>query len=334
MFASMAFRASLFASLYVLSPWAQDPDASAAVCLSGTCAPDFDEAVKGSAMIQVRKTSAEACSTDNAKQVPLTDAGFQQISKSCCYEDVKVFARRLIDDMGLKVCDEGGLSGIAPFYSCPLSPVTLAELKEDVKKALPSADNKCHWLQERYAECSEPALECAVSAQKPPPAPKPVASGFFAFKVTNPSEMMRNSKAVDAVKQELALSLGVPTENVNIVIGSGPLDGEEAVSSLFIVPQSQAFISVEGAATVCKVFAVFSIQEPASKTSSITTPAPTLDEEDIVKKLKHLDTVGFAKKLTQDLNDVDRPAGAVEVIEEAVCEKTSLKCTHAVCRDK
>jgi len=43
----------------------------------------------GSAMIQVRKTSAEACSTDNAKQVPLTDAGFQQISKSCCYEDVK-----------------------------------------------------------------------------------------------------------------------------------------------------------------------------------------------------------------------------------------------------
>merc|ERR1719310_1415812 len=166
-------------------------------------------------MIQVRKTSAEACSTEHAQQQPLTEAGFQQVSKSCCYEDVKVFARRIIDDMGLKVCDEGGLSGIAPFYSCPLTPVSFAELKDDIKKAMPSEGSKCHWLQERYSECTEPALECAVSA------PKPVASGFFAFKVTNPSEMMRSSKAIDAVKEELALSLGVPAETVNVVIGSG-----------------------------------------------------------------------------------------------------------------
>merc|ERR1719171_1228968 len=255
-------------------------------------------------MIQVRKTLDETCSTDNAKQVPLTDAGFQQVSKSCCYEDVKVFARRIIDDMGLKVCDEGGLSGIAPFYSCPITPASFGELKADLKKAMPSAASKCHWLQERYAECTEPALECAVSAQKPAPAPKPVASGFLAMKVTNPSEMLRSSKALDVVTNELAFTLGLPTKNVNVVIGSGPLDGEEVVSSLFLIPKSQAFFSAGGNTKLCKVFAVFSIQEPAPRKGSITTPAPTLDEQEIVDKLKHLDVATFGKRVSQDVSDV------------------------------
>lgn len=145
--------------------------------------------------------------------------------------------------------------------------------------------------------------------------------------------MMRSSRALEVVKQEVALSLGVPTEDVNIVIGSGPLDGEEVISSLFIVPHSQAFISLGGAAKLCKVFAVFSIQEPAPRTSSIATPAPTLDEKEITDKLKRLDTVNLGKRLTQDLHDVDAPAGTVEVVEETVCEKTSLKCTHEVCRN-
>merc|ERR1711924_45435 len=133
-------------------------------------------------------------------------------------------------------------------------------------------------------------------------------------------------------KQEVALSLGVPSEDVNIVIGSGPLDGEEVLSSLFVVPQSQAFYSLGGGAKICKVFAVFSIQESAPRTSSIATPAPTLDEKDIADRLKHIDTVKLGKRLTQDLHDVDEPSGTVEVVEETVCEKTSLKCTHEVCR--
>lgn len=328
----MALRAGLLSYAGILTSHAQ-------ACSADSCSLGFDDAIKGSALLQVRKTSAGvrktsagACSSANADQAPLTEEGFQNIAKTCCYEDVIIFTRRLIDDMGLKVCDEGGLSGIAPFYSCPLTPVSFAELKADVQKAIPSADSKCHWLQQRYAECTEPALECAVSSRKPPPAPQPVASGFFALKVGNPSEMMRNSKAIDVVKQELALLLAIPSEDVNIVIGSGPLDGEEVSSSLFIVPQSQAFVSLGGNSKLCKVFAVYSIQESAPKSKSITTPAPVLDEQAIVDKLKHLDTATFGKKLTQDLNEVDRPTGTVEVMEEAVCEKTSRKCMHEVCR--
>lgn len=299
--------------------------------------------VKGSAMLQVRKksevpTTVEAsCSVDRARLEPLTEEGFQRISSTCCYEDIKAFMSRLIDSLGLKVCDEGGLSGIAPFYSCPTNPASFAELQDELTKAVQTGTSKCHWLAIRYDECIEPALECMVSSMRPPPAPKPVASGFLAFKVSNPAEMMRDSRALDVVKNDLSLALAVESADVNIVIGSGPLDGEQVVSSFLLVSPSQAFISTgDGTSKTrqCKVFAAYSIQEPTPKQSrDFTTPLPTIDEYMVTEKLKHLDTTRLEAQLAHDLDDVDRPIGTVEVLEVAVCEKTSGRCTHSVVRD-
>lgn len=318
-------------------------DGTVETCTAKSNANGMKGEASGSMMLQIHRTSpaseqetspASACSLQRATEQPLTEEGFQEITKSCCYEDMKAFTRRLIDDMGLKVCDEGGLSGIAPFYSCPLSPVTLVGLKDDLSKAMPAGNSKCHWLEQRYATCTEPALECSVTAQKPPPAPTPVSSGFFGFTAGNPAEMLRSSKAIDVMTNELALALGLSTSYINVIIGSGTLDGEEVASSFVVIPASQAFYSRGGVARTCKVFAVYSIQEPASKKSSITTPAPSLDEQDIVEKLKHLDIASLSRRLSQDLDDVDKPVGKVDVVEETVCEKTSLKCTHVVIKEE
>jgi hypothetical protein len=284
-------------------------------------------------MLQVRQFSSPTtslCSTERAKQEPLTEDGLAQVSKTCCYEEVKAFMSRVIDDMGLKVCDAGGLSGIAPFYSCPTNPVDLAELKAELKKALPTENDKCHWLQKRYEACTDPALECVVSVMKPSPYPKPVASGFMAFKVANPSEMMRNSKAIDVMQNDIALSIGIDTSFVNVVIGSGPLDGEEVTSSLFHVPQHKAFYTLESGTKMCKVFAAYAIQDSTPEERYTATPAPTLDEKSIVDGLKHLDTGKLGTRLSRDLAAVDALIGSVEVMEEAVCEKTSGRCTHQV----
>jgi len=283
--------------------------------------------------------SASACSIKRAKEQPLTEYGFMEVSQSCCYEDLKTYTRRLIDDLGWKVCDEGGLSGLAPFYSCPTSPVTLAELKEELNKALPDCNSKCHWLQEKDSECTEPSLECAVSAQRGPPAPEPVATGFIAMKVANPSEMVRNSKALDVLKHDLALALAVDEKNVNVIIGSGPLDGEEVMSNFLSIPKGQHFFSTDGKngkVKTCKVFAVYSIQELGTGKKTLTTPAPSLDESDVVYNLMHLDTTRLGERLTQDVCDVcdpDKTIGHVEVMETTTCEKTTQRCTHEVMKE-
>jgi len=292
-------------------------------------------------MLQVRAAAprAETISAYSVKDAPVTEEGFEQVSKSCCYKDMTAYIRRLVENMGLRVCDEGGLSGIAPFYSCPQSQTSLAELKEELNKATPSFNNKCHWLANRYEQCTEPALECAVMAQKPPPAPEPVASGFIGLRVTNPAELVRSSKAIDVLKTELALSLKVPTSVVNIVIGVGPLNGEEsnAQNSLFQVFHVEQVRSRETSS--CEVFAVYSIQEPAPKSKSKKTelakqPKPLIDEEEVAKKLKKLDTDAFGERLAADLATVDTAIGKVDVMETSTCEKSSGLCTHEVIKER
>jgi len=350
---SFVVRMLFAALLCVTACHAQVLDETTEACTTTTCASGSLEAAKGTAMLQVQKTAPEdapkgdsyvakeqsetmACSLERAQQEPLTEEGFATVSKSCCYEDLKTYTRRVIDDLGWKVCDEGGLSGLAPFFACPNTPVTLEELKAELNKAMPSGNSKCHWLDERYTECTDPALECSVSAQRPKPAPKPVATGFIAFKATNPSEMVRSSKAIDVMKHELSLALSIDETYVNVVIGSGPLDGEEVVSSFLLIPDSQAFYSAtKGTSKVklCKVFAVYSIQEPAKPANSLTTAAPSLNEADIVNRLKQMDNAALGAKMTQDLVDVDKVIGTVEVMEETICEKTTGKCTHEVIQE-
>lgn len=295
------------------------------------CTDDVDmQPSKGSAMLQMRRQAVTPakevrCDVNRAKEQPLTEEGFAAVSSSCCYEDIKAFTRRLIDNLGYDVCDEGGLSGISPFYACPPFPVSLANLTQELNDAVQTKNSKCHWLVDKADECVPVSIECQVAFYFPLPAPKPVAKGFIAFRATNPAEMVRSNRIIDLITEELALATGVESKYINVVIATGTVDGE-ASESLLLIPRSQAFFISSGAksdkSASCKVFALYSFQDKAP-------PAPeVLSESAVVNAMKGLDTTLTATRITQDLQSVDANVGVVEIAETSVCEKTSGKCNR------
>merc|ERR1719253_1121634 len=78
-----------------------------------------------------------SCSALNALSAPITEEGFANISKSCCDVEMNLFIKRVVKDLGLKVCDQGGLSGITQFYTCPEQPRSLYELMKELLSTSP-----------------------------------------------------------------------------------------------------------------------------------------------------------------------------------------------------
>lgn len=65
------------------------------------------------------------------------------------------FIRRLIDSMGLKICDEGGLNGFLPFFTCrPEKPYQ--ELIDDINQ---NEKAKCPFVRKECPAGGLPA-EC------------------------------------------------------------------------------------------------------------------------------------------------------------------------------
>merc|ERR1740138_1652248 len=117
--------------------------------------------------------------------------------------------------------------------------------------------------------------------------------------------MIRSSRAVDVVQKDIAQTLGLDTRYVNVVIGSGPLDGEQAATSFFQVPAFHAVYMLGSKIKPCKVFVVYSIQDPKPVDRHLATPAPTLDESNITKGLKRLDMNKLSTSMMKDLAPVE-----------------------------
>jgi len=49
---------------------------------------------------------------------PLSEAGYQTVAASCCNYQMEEYVRRIVGDLGMELCGEGGLNGIVPFYTC------------------------------------------------------------------------------------------------------------------------------------------------------------------------------------------------------------------------
>lgn len=308
-------------------------------CSDPTCADGDHDARKASAMLQFKKTISHGapassngidCGSLNGRDQPLTEEGFTQVSASCCYEEIKEWIRRKADQLGYKICDEGGLSGLSPFYACPANPVTLANLTNELSDAVQTHSAKCHWLADRYTECVPVSVECGVSVYEASPAPKPVATGFLAFRATNPAEMIRSTHIVELVTEELALSTGIDSKLIHVLIGTGTIDGEESQSSFFHVPKSQALFAgthaVGTKAQSCKVFALYAFQDK-------TNAAATLNEAQVVSAMQNLDVSLVTTRINQDMKAVDATVGDVEILEVSTCDKTSGKCNHNVIQE-
>lgn len=281
-----------------------------------------------------------SCSSDAviARDAPLDEDGFQQVAASCCHQDMKEFVRRTIYDMGLKVCDEGGLSGFVPFYSCPVTTLTFAGLEAELRDAPTST---CRWLALSGTECTPPAAECAVIISRPAPAPEPAVTGFFALAASNPLELVRNTGVVDTVKSELAGALGISSENINVVIATSTL-------GLTLLQGNPVFTSlITGTAWApepnCTVYAVFSVQDTSASFLQQMRKQP-IDVAQLLSILRSFNWPDFFVRLVAALLRVAPRANGLEVtdrsycVQGSTCERDAIKPAietkkHEACAD-
>jgi len=72
----------------------------------------------------------------------LTEGGYVAVASSCCVAEMEEFARRVVADLGLVICDEGGLSGTVGFHTCEKGWQSFAKLSEDIKNG---QHGQCAW---------------------------------------------------------------------------------------------------------------------------------------------------------------------------------------------
>jgi len=72
----------------------------------------------------------------------LTEGGYVAVASSCCVAEMEEFARRVVADLDLVICDEGGLSGTVGFHTCENGWQSFAKLSEDIKNG---QHGQCAW---------------------------------------------------------------------------------------------------------------------------------------------------------------------------------------------
>lgn len=50
---------------------------------------------------------------------PLDEKGYAAVQAACCFDEMFVFIKRLVQTLGFEVCEEGWLSGVTIFFDCP-----------------------------------------------------------------------------------------------------------------------------------------------------------------------------------------------------------------------
>lgn len=257
--------------------------------------------------------SAEALIATDA---PLDESGFQWVAESCCHEDMKRFVSRAVDSLNLKVCNEGGLSGIVPFYACPEVPASYGALLTELAEAS-SPTNKCHWLAASTDSCTPPDPECAVITSKPAPAPEPVITGFFGLSAANPLALVRAPEAAGAIQTELASMLEVSRGSVNVVIATSTM-GMSLLSEASTFTSLQAGIAAMHVPN-CTVYAVFSVQD----TSASLLQTGAIDVVRLQTLLRSLSWPDFFLKLVASLLVVAPSAHGVRVTDRSYCVRGS-----------
>merc|ERR1719401_1652956 len=55
---------------------------------------------------------------DVGDSVALTEEGYATVGRTCCVAAMEAFVRRVIDDLGLEICNEGGFQGAVSWHTC------------------------------------------------------------------------------------------------------------------------------------------------------------------------------------------------------------------------
>jgi len=113
--------------------------------------------VNASSKIKGNKTKSKSKSGDpDASTVSLNQAGYKAISGLCCNYEMEEFIRRIVSTEKLKVCDEGGLQGVAPFHTCENAQNYSLLLKE----VLQGTSGLCPWTGSETGACKKGSGSC------------------------------------------------------------------------------------------------------------------------------------------------------------------------------
>jgi len=280
-------------------------------CVSESCEADQLSSTAHSNLMQLRFTQGkdnvdvedESCRSEIGKQSPLTEAGFKSVAESCCFDDMKDFIRRAVEGFSLQVCDEGGLSGIAPFFSCPSEPRSFFDLQNELTNATEASGNKRHWLAEVGSSCTGPDPSCGITSANPTSRPT-LFKGYVGLQASNPSELVTNPAVKDAIQSKLADAIRVPEAAIMVKMGSGPVGGTSLLQKV--------------ASLSCDVFASYAVVQtdpPTLDMSQVAISVAALDPKQLQRQALRSQTTtsldSWAQPLTETAEDSSRVFAAV-----------------------
>jgi len=134
---------------------------STSVPTDETCADQsLSQAQLGMNLIQARHAKTAGASFSNLKvtaavnpsgaAAPLDETGYAAVADRCCQAEMMTFIERQVNNMGLKVCDAAGLTGIVPYHSCAKGPQTFDALTANL---LENSGETCTWLANSGDDC-------------------------------------------------------------------------------------------------------------------------------------------------------------------------------------
>jgi hypothetical protein len=212
-------------------------------CKDQTCLTEDLNPSAGSKLLQVdrsnvqRESSASCINSRLGRTIPLDEDGLEDVAESCCYDDMKDFIRRLAAEMDLQVCCEGGLSGFAPFFSCT-NTTSLADLKGYIRGQI-DPKTRCQWLGQVGMKCPKLDPSCGARLKKE----ESLFKGYMGLDAeNNPPALVTNGKVKDAVKKVIADKLGVPVDQVEVVIGTGPVDSVSLYQVVLKSPKTGKYV--------------------------------------------------------------------------------------------
>jgi len=240
---------------------------------------------KSSTMIVQSGLKEVICDQSIGRDMPLTEEGFLKVEESCCYEDMKDFVRRTVLSIGLQVCDEGGLSGFSPFFTCQTNPTSFADLKSALGGETGASGNKCPWLAEAGDSCVSEDPSCGVSLT---PAGGALFKGYMGLDAAqNPPALVRSPAVTAAIRAILSKALNIPEEAIIVVVGTGPIG---QVSFLQLLS--------------CSVFVSYAI---------VQTNPPSLDPDMVAAAIASIDPVAMQQTIAATIAEVVPEVGSLEI---------------------
>lgn len=106
------------------------------------------------------KSKAKKAKSPDASNVALSEGGYSTIAAMCCNYEMEEYIRRVVVSEDLKVCDEGGMQGMVPWFACESAQNYSVLLKE----VTAATSGSCAWAADKSASCKKKSKACGAPA--------------------------------------------------------------------------------------------------------------------------------------------------------------------------